>query len=41
MLRGELQRTLALLGRPSVAALDAGAITEIAGMALGPVDRNR
>jgi 4-hydroxymandelate oxidase len=41
MLRGELQRTLALLGRPSVAALDASAITEIPGLTLPPVDRLR
>ena len=38
MLRGELQRTLALLGRPSVATLDAGTITEIAGLVLPPRD---
>jgi isopentenyl diphosphate isomerase/L-lactate dehydrogenase-like FMN-dependent dehydrogenase len=32
-LRGELRRTLALLGRPSAAALDGSAVTEIAGLA--------
>ena len=36
MLRGELRRTLALLGRPSLAALDGGAITEIDGLVLPP-----
>jgi 4-hydroxymandelate oxidase len=36
MLRAELRRTLALLGRPSVAALDANAITEIPGFVLPP-----
>jgi len=38
MLRGELQRTLALLGRPSVTALDAGVVTEIPGLVLPPRD---
>jgi 4-hydroxymandelate oxidase len=36
MLRGELERTLALLGRPSIGALDAGVITEIPGLTLPP-----
>ncbi|HEX8904772.1 MAG TPA: alpha-hydroxy acid oxidase [Longimicrobiaceae bacterium] len=36
MLHGELRRTLALLGRPSVGALDANAITEIPGFLLPP-----
>ncbi|WP_420125960.1 alpha-hydroxy acid oxidase [Longimicrobium sp.] len=36
MLGGELRRTLALLGRPSVRALDASAITEIPGLILPP-----
>lgn len=36
MLRGELRRTLALLGRPSVGQVDASAITEIPGFLLPP-----
>ena len=36
MLRAELQRTLALLGRPTIASVDASAITEIPGFVLPP-----
>jgi len=36
MLRDELRRTLALVGRPSLAALDPSVITEIAGLVLAP-----
>jgi 4-hydroxymandelate oxidase len=36
MLGGELRRTLALLGRASVRAVDAGTITEIPGLVLPP-----
>ncbi|HEU0298804.1 MAG TPA: alpha-hydroxy acid oxidase [Longimicrobium sp.] len=36
MLRGELRRTLALLGRASVRTVDASAITEIPGLILPP-----
>jgi isopentenyl diphosphate isomerase/L-lactate dehydrogenase-like FMN-dependent dehydrogenase len=36
MLGGELRRALALLGRPSVRAVDAGVITEIPGLVLPP-----
>jgi isopentenyl diphosphate isomerase/L-lactate dehydrogenase-like FMN-dependent dehydrogenase len=36
MLGGELRRALALLGRASVRAVDAGAITEISGLVLPP-----
>jgi 4-hydroxymandelate oxidase len=41
MLRGELQRTLALLGRPSVPAVDGSVVTEIAGLALAARDGQR
>ena len=36
MLGGELRRTLALLGRPSLGAVDAGALTEIPGVVVPP-----
>jgi isopentenyl diphosphate isomerase/L-lactate dehydrogenase-like FMN-dependent dehydrogenase len=36
MLGGELRRTLALLGRASVRAVDASVLTEIQGLVLPP-----